>query len=66
MQDSLDEIAYIMYGPPIDCNDPIRSENWSPGWVLENRAPILMQPKEEPSASAEQKVGQGFGRGINL
>lgn len=48
----------------VDCNDSVRSENWSPGWVIENRAPILTRSNDEPSDA--QKVGEKFGLGINL
>ena len=48
----------------IDCNDAVRSENWSPGWVIENRAPILTRSNE--GFSDAQKAGKEFGLGMNL
>ncbi|KAJ6576027.1 hypothetical protein DFH09DRAFT_980979 [Mycena vulgaris] len=31
-----------------DCKDPIRSKEWQPRWVLEQRSPSFMSDKEEP------------------
>ena len=54
-----------MHSPTTECNDPVRSENWSPAWVVENRPPNVMNPNETSGPNVKEG-NRGFGLGINV